>query len=101
MGTVTEKMKIFLVTVALSLTILRKNCGAPGKHLLIETDADDEGGPAPPPVGAARIHEMLEEPLIDPMDVLMERDRNIIMQFKNCSKTVQGVLKNCAVPVHH
>merc|ERR1711862_836314 len=57
MGTVTETMKIFLVTVLLSLTILSQTRFA-GQHLLIETEAedggDDEGGAAQPPVGAGR-----------------------------------------------
>merc|ERR1712105_74057 len=55
MGRVTENMKIFLVTVLLSLTILGQARGAPGQHLLIETeDGGDssEGGDERPAVGA-------------------------------------------------
>merc|ERR1712215_513522 len=55
MGTVTENMKIFLVTVVLCLTILGQAGGAPGQHLLIETEdgADSsEGGDEMPAVGA-------------------------------------------------
>merc|ERR1712055_239567 len=58
MGTVTKNMKIFLVTVVLSLTILGQAWGAPGQHLLIETeDGEDssdsyEEGDVIPDVGA-------------------------------------------------
>ena len=48
-------MKIFLVTVVLCLTILGQAVGAPGQHLLIETEdgADSsEGGDEMPAVGA-------------------------------------------------
>merc|ERR1712105_12823 len=58
MGTVTENMKIFLVTVLLCLTILAQAWGAPGQHLLIETeDGDDsyEEGEDKPAVGAGGI----------------------------------------------
>merc|ERR1712055_98031 len=44
MGTVTKNMKIFLVTVVLSLTILGQAWGAPGQHLLIETEDGEDGG---------------------------------------------------------
>ena len=57
-------MKIFLVTVLLSLTILSQTRVA-GQHLLIETEdgGDDERGAAKPPVGAGAFPE--SEPQTD------------------------------------
>merc|ERR1712215_417308 len=52
-ATVTENMKIFLVTVVLCLTILGQAGGAPGQHLQTEDGGDSsEGGDEMPAVEA-------------------------------------------------